>query len=290
MGRLTDLTDDKDPIAKRGRLSDVFKLKDSTKRGGRYGFGFKQRRVPTATIVPDGLVLYLNAGLNQSYPGFGSTWNDLSTYANNATIVEGTYFPDFDGYIQINDQPPLPDDYGVDFLAAALTDVCTVQFWARISSGFGIATAFSFYQYGFVFNNTWGPGFSTYNGPAYTSSQLLPANSPQLYTNAYPNQNGPWVNWACVMRSDVAYDVANKLYVGGTDYTQTLSQQFGPAQVGNFSAGVGRIGNAGYASAVPPIGTPYPMSFDCGAFMVYNRELSVDEIIRNIQATDYRFY
>lgn len=279
-----------EPKAKRGRLTDIFNIKMGDRRGGRLGFGLKPRRLPTASIVEPGLVLYLNAGLSQSYPGSGSTWVDLSTYGNDATISEGTYFPNYDGYIQINDQPPNPDDYGVDFTAAALTDVCTVQFWARIPDNFGIATAFSFYQYGFVFNNTWGPGFTTYNGPAYTSSQLLPATSPLLYTSSYPNPNGPWVNWTCVMRSDVAYDVGNKLYVNGIDYSSTLSQQFGPALTGSFSAGVGRIGNSGYAGIIPPVGTPYPMSFDCALFMVYNRELTQAEIFQNIAATDYRFY
>lgn len=37
-------------------------------------------------VVTDGLVLYLDAANSRSYPGSGSTWNDLSGYDHNGTI------------------------------------------------------------------------------------------------------------------------------------------------------------------------------------------------------------
>jgi len=43
-------------------------------------------------IVTDGLVLYLDAGNNNSYPGFESTWYDLSGNNNNGTLVNGVGF------------------------------------------------------------------------------------------------------------------------------------------------------------------------------------------------------
>jgi len=43
----------------------------------------------TSTIVTSGLVLNLDAGNASSYPGSGTTWYDLSTSANNATLVNG---------------------------------------------------------------------------------------------------------------------------------------------------------------------------------------------------------
>jgi hypothetical protein len=43
----------------------------------------------TRGIVTDGLVLHLDAGNPESYPGTGTTWNDLSGNGNNGTLVNG---------------------------------------------------------------------------------------------------------------------------------------------------------------------------------------------------------
>ncbi len=42
--------------------------------------------------LPEGMVLYLDAGLTASYPGSGTTWYDLSGYANNGTFAGGSQF------------------------------------------------------------------------------------------------------------------------------------------------------------------------------------------------------
>lgn len=62
-------------------------------------------------IITDGLIMHLNAGLAQSYPGSGTAWNSL-TGSNNATLVNGAAFVKdnggvitFDGtnqYAQVN--------------------------------------------------------------------------------------------------------------------------------------------------------------------------------------------
>ena len=43
-------------------------------------------------IVTDGLVLYLDAANNRSYPGSGTTWTDLSRGGNNGTLTNGPTF------------------------------------------------------------------------------------------------------------------------------------------------------------------------------------------------------
>lgn len=40
-------------------------------------------------IVKDGLVLYLDAANDRSYPGTGTAWSDLSGNSNNGTLVNG---------------------------------------------------------------------------------------------------------------------------------------------------------------------------------------------------------
>ena len=50
-------------------------------------------------IVRDGLVLYLDAANEKSYPGTGTTWYDLSGYNNNATIINSpAYSSNYSGY------------------------------------------------------------------------------------------------------------------------------------------------------------------------------------------------
>ncbi len=48
-------------------------------------------------IVTDGLVLALDAGSENSYPGSGTTWTDLSGNGNTCTLTDITF--DSDGYI-----------------------------------------------------------------------------------------------------------------------------------------------------------------------------------------------
>ena len=63
------------------------------------------------SIVTNGLVLCLDAGNQLSYPGTGTTWNDLSRNGNDGTLTNGPVFNSggsmvFDGvndYIAISD-------------------------------------------------------------------------------------------------------------------------------------------------------------------------------------------
>jgi hypothetical protein len=48
-------------------------------------------------IVTQGLVLHLDAADKNSYPGTGTTWNDLSGFSNNGTLVNGPTFNTGDG-------------------------------------------------------------------------------------------------------------------------------------------------------------------------------------------------
>lgn len=43
-------------------------------------------------ITTDGLVLYLDAANQKSYPGTGTTWNDLSGKGNDGTLINGPTF------------------------------------------------------------------------------------------------------------------------------------------------------------------------------------------------------
>ncbi len=68
--------------------------------------------------LPTGMVLYLDAGLPNSYPGSGTTWYDLSGYGNHGTLAANTFYTnvsggtlEFDGsgdYVGFNNPVEIP--------------------------------------------------------------------------------------------------------------------------------------------------------------------------------------
>jgi hypothetical protein len=82
-------------------------------------------------IVTDGLVLHLDAGNRKSYPGSGTSWNDLSGNANNATMSGGVSFSTlFGGCLQFsastNDYAVVADNSTLD-----LETAWTIETWIR---------------------------------------------------------------------------------------------------------------------------------------------------------------
>jgi len=85
-------------------------------------------------IVTDGLVLCLDAGNRKSYPGSGTTWNDLSGANNTGTLINGPTFSggnggsiSFDG---VNDYV----DYGDNSLFNATLNGATswtISYWVN---------------------------------------------------------------------------------------------------------------------------------------------------------------
>jgi len=75
-----------------------------------------------------GLVLKLDAGNSNSYPGYGNTWYDLSSYGNNASISGNSYSytTQYGGGIRINDNTSsdgfvrIPDTLNLNTLAETL--------------------------------------------------------------------------------------------------------------------------------------------------------------------------
>ena len=53
-------------------------------------------------FITTNTILYLDAGLTDSYPGTGTTWTDLSVQSNNATLSNVTYNSGNGGYLLFN--------------------------------------------------------------------------------------------------------------------------------------------------------------------------------------------
>ena len=90
-------------------------------------------------IVTNGLVMYLDAGSRQSYPGSGATWRDLSGNGYNGTLNNSpTFNTDNGGSIALNGT-----NQWISFGSVINTNSAfTLEFWA-LSSVDGNPTLFS---------------------------------------------------------------------------------------------------------------------------------------------------
>jgi len=219
-------------------------------------------------IVLNGLVLNLDAGNLQSYPGSGTAWNDIGGLYNNITLTNGpTYSSDNQGSIVFDGS----NDYA-DFFAANLTTTTTVEIWAKLGTphidkmmfGWGVYDVYMWNNLGFGYNT----GNSDLHGIPFAT-----------FTNL--GLVGNWKHYVFEMRSDVSY-INNKMYINGV--SQTLSQLTGTEFTGGrtFNSGQGRI--SGWRND-----TGYPIAMNCGVFRVYNRALTTQEIDQNYNALRTRY-
>jgi len=212
-------------------------------------------------ITTNGLVLCVDAADKNSYIGSGTTWNDVSGYDNNGTLVNSPTFNSgnngnimFDG---VDDYVDLGTNLSGNFSSNQVS-VCT---FSKISSVVSKNTLISFNgQFNF----------------------FLPGNrlttTYQLYWDSVSSwKNGSKSDWTTNTWYYLCWTISSTtltFYVNGvSDGTTTLSTSFAPT---SFT----RIGfaNAGeYAT-----GTISNTS-------VYNRALSATDVLQNYNATKSRF-
>jgi hypothetical protein len=217
-------------------------------------------------IITDGLVLALDAANSKSYPGSGTTWNDLSSNKSNASLLGGVTFGASNKGVMIFDGT---DDH-VDFSAPSLSTTATVEMWAKPTS-LSDRMFFGWLAYD-IYCLSGQIGYNT------ASSDIYGLNSSVVTSLGLLNN---WHHYVFEMRSDVSY-TNNKIYIDGV--SQTLSQQLGTEAPANrtFNSGNGRI--AGWRT-----NTSYRMPMECPIFKVYNRSLAAAEIQQNFNALRGRF-
>jgi hypothetical protein len=225
-------------------------------------------------IVTDGLVLYLDAGKTNSYPGTGTTWTDLSGNNLNGTLVNG---PTFNSANQGSIVFDGTNDYVTVANNALLNPTTTITIGAYFNiSSFGINsyapiiykqnnhTSF-FEQYSLVLTSTL-VGFiltGTDRVQKIASSNL-----------DYRNQTIYAVG-SCDTSTDEM-----KFYVNGTLITTiAFTSTF---DISSLSLSIGGTGNTG---------TSYP-GYSNGKIynvQIYNKILSQIEVTQNYEALRTRF-
>ena len=217
-------------------------------------------------IVTDGLILYLDAGNINSYPGSGTTWTDLSGNNNNGTLVNGpTFNSDNGGNIVLDGV----DDY-INILnnSTLNSNVTTISMWFQYSTVNG--------GYGSLISKADPSG--TFNGwNIYIFNNIINAQIKNTVDttdiSGTTNSTNVWYNVTLISVSDgTSYLYLNNALLNSAStvsYSVTNTQ---PLRIGravdtfwtNFG---GKIANV----------------------IIYNRALNSTEILQNYNAQKSRF-
>lgn len=212
-----------------------------------------------SNIVTNGLVLCLDAGNPRSYPGTGSTWFDASGATNTGTMVNGPAYNSanlgsitFDGV----------DDY-VDCGNATslqLASTLTLESWCNPTSSSGLGNMIQK-------NQNSGYRFRIQNGDlwAYSNGNFALASGAICTNNNW---------WHCIATFGPSGIVC---YVNGTQVASTATA-YTPSSVtaGNLQIGCYAPGTETFNGKI-------------SIARVYNRVLSVTEVLQNFNATRGRY-
>lgn len=222
-------------------------------------------------ILMSGLQLYLDAGNTKSYPGSGTTWTDITSSGNNATLTNGPTYSSTNGGSFLFDGV---DDYA-DIANAGVGNFGTSSFSVSV---WGKATASSSGTRGIMskYNPHSGIGTGWYmffvDGNIWVSiNQDLtpPLESSSISVNI---TTGRWYNFV-ITRSGTNFS----LYINGV-----LQQSNTTTNIIDCSSTAPlRIGS-GYS-------TGYYYSGNCSIAQIYNVALSATQVAQNFSALRGRY-
>ena len=216
-------------------------------------------------IITDGLVLELDAGDRNSYPGTGTTWRDLSGNSNNGTLTNGPTFNTgnlgsivFDG----------TNDYVASFPTiiapvGTKTILCFIYLTTAIRAGVCGTRSTIGGGFGFTTNRTTA-GNLTYYHPGGSLIEVAAG----ITTNT-------WTQVGLVYNSTAA---TAALFKNG-------------AQVGATATSFSAEGATAYTGVIgdedQSVGTPFKGNI--ASVQIYNKALSSQEILQNYTAMKTRF-
>ena len=231
------------------------------------------RRSVIEDVVEEGLVLYLDAGNDVSYPGSGNKWFDLSNNGNTGTLVNGVGYSasnggslSFDGsdeYVQTINNVNISGDFSA-----------TLSVWVKfieLSTGFRCICMFG--SVGTM------EGFSIFsNIPAYGSGSIAIGfyGNNNAYISSIVTTN-TWYNLTATKTPGAVSSSNTKLYIN--DILQTLV--FDTSLTPNATNAVAYIGN----DPANEVSNNMNVS-NCS---IYNRALTAAEISQNYNALKGRY-
>jgi prepilin-type N-terminal cleavage/methylation domain-containing protein len=215
-----------------------------------------------------GLVMHLDAGNSASYPGAGTSWNDLSGNNSNGTLVGGVTFSASNGGVMsfsgTNDYVSMP--YAAQF---NIRNAITLSAWVKRTSGFTqlvdvmvLARPPAWYFY------------DAYNSGNFRGEVFIDGVRRAAIGTAWPFDG----SWYQIVYTYDSYTKTSKLYKNGVpDSTVTLSglsNYLIDSSAANFSL-IGH--NASNRTA------------QINDMKVFNRALPAAEILQNFNSTKTRY-
>ena len=222
-------------------------------------------------IVTDGLVLCLDAANKRSYPGSGSTWNDLSGRGNHFTL-SGPVFSENNAssYFEFGDNQG-------DYAYRSTTDVIggiqyiTVDMWILITT---LQNELVFLSYATSsFNNE----FLLFKDHGNIRHFFASSSVTTALSNSYYN-TGNWINLVFRRGSSTVNYSFNGIQRASMAGTDDIIDTGGTLVFGQEQDSPG----GGFA-----IGQDFPGYIN--SLKIYNRYLSNEEITQNYLATKGRF-
>ena len=218
------------------------------------------------SIVTSGLVLYLDAANSKSYPGSGTTWNDISGGGNVGTLAGGPTFSTTSGGIisfdGSNDIVTIPNNVSLD------TQTPTVEVWVRTNS-----TS----QNGFWFEKgAVNSQYALFQEGGLIQWRMYIGGITQLSTTTAVYMNTS--NWYQVVGTYTTG--SRKLYINGV--LVSSDTQTGTIATNASGMSLGAFGGTSGTNA-------YFYNGSLSICRVYNRELSAAEILQNFNAMRGRF-
>lgn len=232
-----------------------------------------------APVVNGNLILWLDAGQTNSYPGTGSTWTDLSTNSLNGTLVNTPTF-DSQGWIVFDRTQSERVDFGdsasVDFTGTA---PYTLEAWVYPLSNYPTQT------YAGIFNHESNPG-----GGRDGWNMWLRGNAAQNTTMTFAterfalgSQNAPSFNL------DESVVVNNWHHIVTTyDGTAIRMYRNGNLAVGPSNSSLS-ITNTTVNLNIASRGTGSYFDGRVSIARIYDRALTADEVSQNFNANRRRY-
>lgn len=216
-----------------------------------------------------GLVVDINVANPSSYPGSGTTINDIAGTNNSATLINGPTYQSTGGAGIVTDGV---DDYleiaNTSEIQPAAGAAYTVQIWAKVNSFTSGKGLFSkqfggsgdYDGYSVIFSGT--NGLSLYmNGQSVNGNYASTSNVFSLNT---------WTLFTAIVRFGGSTASPSKIYVNNTEVVSGA----------NGESGIPRPNAPMRIASGLHEGTPYS-ALKIGAFAIYNRALTTTEISDN---------
>ena len=240
-------------------------------------------------IVTENIVLYFDAANPKSYPGSGTSITDISRNNNNGTLTSGvTYESENKGSIRLN-----ASTHRIEFPEVNLSPPWTTQMtYKNLNSTANTNANMTLF------------GHTSANNPGWhrIRTQLVEGNSRVRLQIWYQNPSGGWsslsqymgphgssyvdpalqdefwINRIITITITVSENNIYRFYMNG-ELIQTRNRSSSGDQ--NNGLTVNRLGVYG--------STSYPLNGNIYSAIIYNKELTEEEVMQNYQAIKNRF-